>query len=128
MNIRCIWEHNGNDSIVYSDNFPGAFTRGKDFITTASKMKNEIISYAKWSGCSLPDSFDIELVMDKPSDLQIRDADSDVLFDSEKMPLIKDEYNKLNSLALRSAECFYKLYEMIPNKNRSALQIGRAHV
>lgn len=29
MEIRCVWEHNGNDTILYSDNFIGAFTRGK---------------------------------------------------------------------------------------------------
>ena len=28
MTINCVWEHNGNDSILYADNFVGAFTRG----------------------------------------------------------------------------------------------------
>lgn len=25
MKIRCVWEHNGNDSILYADNFIGVF-------------------------------------------------------------------------------------------------------
>ncbi len=28
MKIRCVWEHHGNDTLLYSDNFVGAFTRG----------------------------------------------------------------------------------------------------
>lgn len=28
MEIRCVWEHNGEDSLIYAENFPGAFTRG----------------------------------------------------------------------------------------------------
>ena len=28
MKVRCVWEHNGNDSILYAENFIGAFTRG----------------------------------------------------------------------------------------------------
>ena len=28
MKINCVWEHNGNDSILYASDFVGAFTRG----------------------------------------------------------------------------------------------------
>ena len=28
MKIRCVWEHNGGDSLLHAENFPGAFTRG----------------------------------------------------------------------------------------------------
>ena len=28
MTVRCVWEHNGGDSILYAENFVGAFTRG----------------------------------------------------------------------------------------------------
>lgn len=29
MRIRCVWEHNGNDSILYAANCIGAFTRSR---------------------------------------------------------------------------------------------------
>ena len=29
MKVNCVWEHNGDDTILYSSNFVGAFTRGK---------------------------------------------------------------------------------------------------
>lgn len=28
MKIRCVWEHNGSDTLLYADNLIGAFTRG----------------------------------------------------------------------------------------------------
>ena len=28
MKVKCVWEHNGDDSILYASNFIGAFTRG----------------------------------------------------------------------------------------------------
>lgn len=27
MIIKCVWEHNGDDTLLYSENFIGAFTR-----------------------------------------------------------------------------------------------------
>ena len=27
LKIKCVWEHNGNDSLIYSGNLIGAFTR-----------------------------------------------------------------------------------------------------
>ena len=29
MKVNCIWEHNGNDSLLYAENCIGAFTRGE---------------------------------------------------------------------------------------------------
>lgn len=31
MEIRCIWEHNESDTLLYVENFIGAFTRGESF-------------------------------------------------------------------------------------------------
>jgi hypothetical protein len=38
MKIECVWEHNGNDSILYSGNIIGAFTRGKTKEEAIGKM------------------------------------------------------------------------------------------
>ena len=29
MHVKCIWEHNGDDTLLYAENFMGAFTRGE---------------------------------------------------------------------------------------------------
>ena len=123
MKIECVWEHNGNDSILYSSNIIGAFTRGKTKEEAIGKMPLEIASYMKWMDGSvlLPLVSDIEVVQEKASDLNICDADSDVLFDTEKTALSANEYMRLKELTLKSARDFLDLYESFPDKNQSVL-------
>lgn len=123
MKIRCVWEHNGNDSILYADNFIGAFTRGASRDVAIQKMPAEIKSYLKWKGDFAPDSVAPEIVQEKISELTISDADSDVLFDAEKKALSKSEYLKLKGLALKSAQDFLTLYQAIPDKDKSCLPV-----
>ena len=121
MNIYCVWEHNGNDSILYANNFVGAFTRGASKEEAVLKMPEEIRRFQLWRGETPFDDYDIEIVQEKESELQIRDADSDVLFTTEDRPLTAEEYRYLKSLALKSAEDFYALYNSFPDKHKSAL-------
>ncbi len=121
MVIKCVWEHNGEDSILFSSNIVGAYTRGASKEEAVSKMPAEALSFAKWSGTRLELPLDIVIVQEKASDLNVRDADSDVLFDAERMALTAEEYEKLKRLALRSASDFQRLYESFPDKNESVL-------
>lgn len=121
MKINCVWEHNGNDSILYADNFVGAFTRGSSKEEAILKMPEEIRRYQLWRNQTPPDDYDIEIVQEKESELQIRDADSNVLLTTEDRPLTAEEYQYLKSLALKSAEDFHTLYSSFPDKNKSTL-------
>lgn len=121
MKIRCVWEHNGNDTILYSDNFVGAFTRGATKELALEKMQNEIISYLRWCGKEVTESLTPEIVQEKLSQLEIKDADSDVIFEEEKKVLTSKEYEELKKLALKSAKDFLQLYEKIPDKDESCL-------
>ena len=121
MIINCVWEHNGDDSILYANNFVGAFTRGASKGEAILKMPEEIRRFQLWRGETPLDDYDIEIVQEKESGLQIRDADSDVLFTTEKEPLSAEEYQHLKSLALKSAEDFHTLYSSFPDKHKSAL-------
>lgn len=123
MKIRCVWEHNGNDSILYADRFIGAFTRGASKDLAIQKMPSEIKSYLMWKGDLISDSFEPEIVQEKCSELTISDADSDVLFDEERKELSASEYEDLKALALKSARDFLSLYQAIPDKNKSCLPV-----
>ena len=123
MKIRCVWEHNGDDSILYADNFIGAFTRGASIDEAIQKMPSEIKSYLKWKGEFVSDSFDPEIIQEKNSGLTVSDADSDVLFEKEKKELGVSEYLELKTLALKSAQDFLTLYQEIPDKNKSCLPV-----
>lgn len=125
MKIRCVWEHNGSDTILYSDNFIGAFSRGKSLQIALEKIQKEVIAYMKWCGEETTDMLTTEIIQEKRSELQICDADSDVIFEEEKKPLTINEYTILKKLALKSAEDFIKLYSMIPDKNKSYLPMRK---
>ena len=86
-----------------------------------SKMRAEIEAYSLWCGQECGHETDVEIIQEKDSNLQIADADSDILFDSERAPLSREEYEKLKALVLKSASDFYDLYFSISNKNESCL-------
>ena len=120
MTINCVWEHNGRDTLLYAVDFVGAYTRGETLEAAVRKMQAEICSYLKWCGKKAVTSMDIAIVKEKVSELAICDADSDVLFESEKAPLTAEEYKKLKALALKSAQDFLALYDSVPDKNATA--------
>lgn len=126
MRIECIWEHNGDDTLLYAGNLPGAYARGESLEAARGKMEQEAISYLRWAGKPVPEAFDLELVQEKVSGLEIRDADSDVLFDSEKGLLSMEEYGKLKALAMKSAEDFLALYRAVPDKTISCLPLRKS--
>ena len=117
MTVNCVWEHNGNDTLLYASDLLGAYTRGKSLDVAAEKMEQEVLSYLRWSGEALPSSVRVQIIQEKASDLQICDADSDVLFDTERAKLSMEEYAKYKALALKSAVDFLTLYHSIPNRD-----------
>ena len=119
--MKYVWEHNGNDTLLYSVDCVGAYTRGETLEIAVVKMSAEIKSYVAWAGREWKDAEQIEIVQEKNSELKIADGDSDVLFESEKAPLSPAEYEELKALVLRSAEDFYVLYASIPDKHKSCL-------
>ena len=121
MIINCVWEHNGNDTLLYATDFIGAYTRGESLEIAKAKMPVEISSYLKWLDENVDEGIEIVIAQEKDSDLAINDADSDVLFENEKAPLTIEEYEKLKTLALKSAKDFLALYESIPDKNATAI-------
>ena len=119
--INCVWEHNGDDTLLYAVDYIGAYTRGESLEIAKAKMPGEIVSYLKWLGDDTSDNIEVVITQEKDSELAIKDADSDVLFENEKAPLTVDEYEKLKALALKSATDFLTLYESIPDKNTTTI-------
>lgn len=123
MTIRCIWEHNGADSLLYCADYPGAYTRGESREIASKKMTKELCAFSRWSGLPIPDQAEFIIVQEKASVLQIADADSDIIFDEETLPFCEETYQNLKSLALKSASDFHQLYLSIPDKNTSVLPV-----
>lgn len=117
MEVKCVWEHNGCDTLLYATDYIGAYTRGKNLEEALDKMPREIKSYQLWSNQDVNDDMEFVIVQDVNSSLFICDADSDVIFDSEKAPMSERKYKRLKSLALKSAKDFLFLYNSIPDKS-----------
>lgn len=75
MKIECIWEHNGGDSLLYAGNCMGAFTRGASLEEAVRKMPDEIRSYYAWLGEAALGDIECDVVQEKDSQLEIKDAD-----------------------------------------------------
>lgn len=121
MTIKLIHEHNGPDTILYCENLPGAFARGENLDVALDKIPGEIAAYMAWRGFAAPKQLELAITQDVPSTLNIADADSDVLFPSELDPISAEEYEELKALALRSAADFQRLYDSVPDKDKSVL-------
>ncbi len=122
MIYNCFWEHNNDDTLLYSLDYPGAYTRGKSLKEAMQKMPDEIRSFILWSGHTcLDEQISIQVIEEKNSTLNIGDADSDAIFQCETSPLKPEEYSVLKRLALKSAEDFFSLYNSIPNKDIGCL-------
>ncbi len=125
MIVHCVWEHNKNDSLIYSSNVIGAFTRGASKEEALGKMEREIESYFLWTGEIPPSSIEMIITQESVTNLSISDADSEVLFETEKMDLSIEEYERLKALVLKSANDFFSLYSSFHDKDQSVLPIRK---
>lgn len=85
--MRCVWEHNGHDTLLYAVDYIGAYTRGENLDAAIGKMQREAASHLDWKNEPAAQVLPVEIVQEKDSDLQIADADSDVIFETETAPL-----------------------------------------
>ena len=125
MNLACVWEHNGNDTLLYAQDFPGVYGRGANLDAAEEKILLDLQAYCRWLNMSIPKKPTIEIAVDAPSDLNIADADSDALLPGEETPLTSEEYAKLKAIALKSAADFLTLYQSVPKENHPISPIRR---
>lgn len=123
MKIEAVCEYNRGGYLIYAANFPGAYVRGVTERQALEKFPSELSSYWRWSEIRVDtlQSPEIVIVQKKESELQICDADSDVLFDSETEPLTDAQYRHLKLLVLRSARDFHAIFAAIENPDISDL-------
>lgn len=111
-------EYNDNGCLLWSLDCPGAFARGESREEACAKLPYDIAAYCRWSG-QTPPTGDVLVVEEKHQpELKVEDADSDMLFASERLPMSREEYDILAGLVLRSARDFDTLYASIPDPDR----------
>ena len=123
--INCLWEHSGSDTRLWALDYPGAFARGESLEIAKEKLPADLSAWSEWTGEPVPEEIRIEVTAEAACALEVRDADSDVLFEGERRPLGREEYERLRDAALRSAERFLALYDSVPDVDRSANPVRR---
>ncbi|EZH66568.1 hypothetical protein DH09_11645 [Bacillaceae bacterium JMAK1] len=118
--MHCIIEYNENGYLIYAVNYPGAYARGSTKDEALQKMPREIQAYCLWAyndNSKQGTSIESVQVQEQKVNVNVRDADTSILFDRERASISEDEYSKLKMLVLKSAWDFRKLYHSIPDKN-----------
>ncbi len=118
MQVDVIDEYKEGGHLIFIDRYIGVYVRGKTQEAFV-KLPAEMRQYCKWSGETPPDErpFRVQVIQEKRSGLQISDADTDVILDSEFPSLTPEEYGRLKEMALKSAKDFLALYLSVPDKN-----------
>ena len=120
--IEVIAEYNDGGALLWADAYCGAYVRGKTVGEALEKFPKALSQYTQWAyGTPMPNLSEADFVVTHayPSDLQISDADSNVLFPSERLPMDMTEYTQKKQLCLRSAQDFERLAASIPQKDRA---------
>jgi hypothetical protein len=120
--IEVIAEYNDAGAMLWADAYPGAFSRGETVGKALEKFPKALSEYARWAhGAALPNLAESDFVVTHAYQtlLRVDDADSDVLFPSERLPMDMTEYTQKKQLCIRSAQDFEKLLASIPQKDRS---------
>lgn len=125
MEIQCVWEHNGSDSILYASSLVGAFTRGETKNIALQKIAREAASYLEWKGEAVPDSLEPVIVQEKASALMISDADTDVLFEDEKSPCPQRNTRARRRLHCGPHRTFWICTRRSPIKIKAVFRSGR---
>lgn len=121
--LRLIREYNGGGNLLWAADYPGAFSRGSTLEEALAKLPAEVTAYCRWSGLAPPGEAGCVLCQtERAADsLQICEADTEILFHGEALPLSETEYRALRRLVLKSAEDFQWVFEAVPDKDRPAI-------
>lgn len=113
--MKAALEYNEKGCLLWSLDCPGAFARGESREEAVAKLPADVAAYCRWAGWSVPAGA-VEIVEEKyQPELKVEDADSDILFESERLPMTREEYELLRTLVLKSAADFDALYASVLN-------------
>lgn len=113
--MKAALEYNDKGCLLWSLDCPGAFARGETREEAIAKLPADVEAFCRWAGWKLPDGA-VKIIEKKyQPDLQVEDADSDLLLEHERQPLSRGEYEILRDLVMKSAADFDVLYAAVLN-------------
>ena len=100
--MRAALEYNGKGCMLFSLDCPGAFARGASREEAAAKLPADAEAFCRWAGWDVP-AGPVDVVEEKyQTDVQVEDADGDILFAAEHQLAIRCfARNKQSNIHLR---------------------------
>ncbi len=118
-----IFEYNTNGAQVFADDCPGAFARGGTAEKAIEKLPRALGEYRAWTGQGTAAQTSVlHPVLTYKSTAIVEEADTNVLFPSERLPMDMAEYTRKKALVLRSAKDVQALFASIPQKDRALVK------
>lgn len=109
--MKIVYETNGKGVLGWLVDLPGAYIRGRTIDEARSKIEQEITDYENWLGIKT-ESDDEYTESVQECNLQVEDADSNILFDTEQIDFKSlDDFEywcKLVSVSATKADNLYK--------------------
>lgn len=113
--MKAALEYNEKGCLLWSLDCPGAFGRGVDREGARAGLVRDTAAFCRWAGWPLP-AGDVTVAEEKyQPELHVEDADSDILFAGEHLPMAAEEYAVLKALVLRSARDMDTLFASVPD-------------
>jgi len=109
--LSLAFETNGRGCLGYILQLPGAYVRARTEREALSKVRSEMKSYSRWLGAKPSPSVRTMIVQWHQSQLQVEDADSEILLDVDRRPFLDGEFTTMLDLVRYSGETIFKAYE-----------------
>lgn len=117
-----IIEFNDNGAQAFPDGISGCFARGKTRAEALEKLPRMLARDRAWTGEGTTEDGPLRVTFEYKSDAAVEDADTRVLFPSERLPMDMAEYTRKKALCIRSARDVAALFESIPQKSRALVK------
>lgn len=115
--MKAALEYSDKGCLLWSLDCPGAFARGATREEAAAKLPADVEAFCRWAGWDVPAGA-VEIAEEKyQPDMKVEDADSDMIFACERLPITAEKYAVLRELVLRSARDFDRLYASVPDQD-----------
>lgn len=122
MNIDIVQEYNDKGCMLWIEQLPGAFVRGQTLQQAMDKLPREVQSYTLWAQGTARQVDAVTITHEYRCPLAVEDADGDVLFPSERLPMDMADYIRLKELAIRSSKDFNAILLSVPQKDRGLVK------
>jgi len=108
--VSVAFETNGRGYLGFIVELPGAYIRGRTEKGAIAKVSQEVHLYLKWLSVRYEHDYKVQVVQRHQSSLTVEDADSEILLETDKAMMEKEEFRNLGDLVWLSGETFVQLY------------------